>query len=86
MSVRKDEHPKLYEWIGNQNLLRQYDLLTNCIEIALIKGVETFDKYTLSSLNSAAVANIAQFGGRFRQQPIYVGRISRRILRKFQIT
>jgi Fic family protein len=27
----------------------------------------------LWSLNAAAVANIAQFGGRFREQPIYVG-------------
>ena len=56
-----------------QNLLRQYDLLTNCVEIGLSKGIEAFDKYTLWSLNSAAVANIAQFGGRFREQPIYVG-------------
>ena len=27
----------------------------------------------LWSLNAAAVSNIAQFGGRFREQPIYVG-------------
>jgi len=39
----------------------------------LIKGIEAFDKYTLWSLNAAAVANIAQLGGRFRRQPIYVG-------------
>lgn len=73
MSVRKAEHPALYAQIEDQNLLRQYDLLTNCIHIGLVKGVEAFDKYTLWSLNAAAVANIAQFGGRFRQQPIYVG-------------
>ncbi len=54
-------------------MLRQYDLLTNCIEIGLAKGIEAFDKYTLWSLNAAAVSNIAQFGGRFREQPIYVG-------------
>jgi Fic family protein len=59
--------------VQEQNLLRQYDLLTNCIEIGLIKGVEAFDKYTLWTLNAAAVSNIAQFGGRFREQPIYVG-------------
>ena len=47
------------------NLLRQYDLLLNCIEIGLVKGIESFDKYTLWSLNAAAVANIAQFGGRY---------------------
>jgi Fic family protein len=55
------------------NLLRQYDLLLNCIEIGLVKGIESFDKYTLWSLNAAAVANIAQFGGRYRRSPIYVG-------------
>ncbi|HEY6338545.1 MAG TPA: Fic family protein [Candidatus Sulfotelmatobacter sp.] len=37
------------------------------------KGIEAFDKYTLWSLNSAAVSNIAQFGGRYREEPIYVG-------------
>lgn len=54
-------------------MLRQYDLLANCVEIGCNKGIESFDKYTLWSLNGAAVANIAQFGGRFREQPIYVG-------------
>jgi Fic family protein len=31
------------------------------------------DKYTLWALNHVAVANISQFGGRFRKEPIYVG-------------
>lgn len=73
MSVRKAENLELFTQVEEQNLLRQYDLLTNCIEIGLIKGIEAFDKYTLWSLNAAAVANISQFGGRFREQPIYVG-------------
>lgn len=34
MSVRKSELPKLYEWIEEQNLLRQYDLLTNVDALA----------------------------------------------------
>ena len=46
---------------------------SNCIEIGLEKGIESFDKYTLWALNYAAVANIAQFGGRYREEPIYVG-------------
>ena len=41
--------------------------------IGLKKGIEAFDKYTLWSLNYAAVSNIAQFGGRYREEPIYVG-------------
>jgi len=73
MSVREADDPVLFARIQEQNLLRQYDLLTNCVEIAITKGIEAFDKYTLWALNASAVANIAQFGGRFRRQPIYVG-------------
>lgn len=73
MSVREKDNPELYNRIQEHNLLRQYDLLSNCIEIGLEKGIEAFDKYTLWALNYAAVANIAQFGGRFREEPIYVG-------------
>lgn len=73
MSVRQGDDPSLFARVQEQNLLRQYDLLTNCIDVGLRKGIEAFDKYTLWALNAAAVANIAQFGGRFREQPIYVG-------------
>ena len=73
MSVRESDNPELYAKVQEQNLLRQYDLLLNCIEIGLEKEIEAFDKYTLWSLNAAAVANIAQFGGRYREEPIYVG-------------
>ena len=48
------------------------DLLSNCIEIGLKKGHRVFDKYTLWALNYAAVSNISQFGGRYREKPIYV--------------
>src|SRR6195256_2276928 len=73
MSVREKDNPELYKKIQEQNLLRQYDLLANCIEIGLTKGIDAFDKYTLWALNASAVSNITQFGGRFREQPIYVG-------------
>ena len=73
MSVREKDNPDLYTKIQAQNLLRQYDLLSNCVEIGLQKGIEAFDKYTLWALNYVAVANIAQFGGRYREEPIYVG-------------
>jgi hypothetical protein len=73
MSGREKDDPSLYAKIQEQNLLRQYDLLSNCIEIGLTKGIEFFDKYTLWALNYAAPSNISQFGGRFREQPIYVG-------------
>lgn len=73
MSVRERDSPELFARVQEGNLLRQYDLLLNCIEIGLVKGIESFDKYTLWSLNAAAVANIAQFGGRYRRGPIYVG-------------
>jgi Fic family protein len=73
VSVREKDNPELFAKVRAQNLLRQYDLLSNCIEIGLEKGIESFDKYTLWALNYAAVANIAQFGGRYREEPIYVG-------------
>ena len=75
MSVREKDNPDLFRRIQEQNLLRQYDLLSNCIEIGLAdgKGIDAFDKYTLWALNYAAVSNIAQFGGRFREEPVYVG-------------
>jgi Fic family protein len=73
MSVREKDNPDLYSRIQERNLLRQYDLLSNCIEIGVAKGIEAFDKYTLWNLNHTAVSNLAQFGGRFREEPIYVG-------------
>jgi len=73
VSVREKDAPELFEKIRGQNLIRQYDLLSNCIEVGLEKGIESFDKYTLWVLNYTAVANIAQFGGRYREEPIYVG-------------
>jgi Fic family protein len=73
MSVREKDSPELFAKIQEKNLLRQYDLLFNCIEIGFSKGIEAFDKYTLWALNAAAVANVAQFGGRYRRGPIYVG-------------
>jgi Fic family protein len=73
MAVRKLDDPEFYTAIEEKNYLRQYDLLVTCIEIGLKKGIEAFDKYMLWALNSAAIANISQFGGRYRRGPIYVG-------------
>jgi hypothetical protein len=36
MSVREADDPVLFARVQQQNLLRQYDLLWNCIEIALM--------------------------------------------------
>jgi Fic family protein len=73
MFVLEQEEPELYDRIQEQNLNRRYELLTNCIEIGLKEGTTAFDKYMLLALNHVAVANILQFGGRFREEPIYVG-------------
>ncbi len=73
MLVLEREDQELYDRITEANLIRQYDLLTNCIEIGLKQGGRVFDKYMLWDLNHVAVANISQFGGRFREEPIYVG-------------
>jgi len=50
MSVRKADNPELFENVQEKNLLRQYDLLLNCVEIGLEKGIESFDKYMLWAL------------------------------------
>ncbi|NDE90605.1 MAG: Fic family protein [Alphaproteobacteria bacterium] len=73
MIVIEEQDPELYALVQERNLIRQYDLLVNCVEIGLKQGHTSFDKYTLWALNHAAVANISQFGGRFREEPIYVG-------------
>lgn len=73
MALREADNAVLFKKVSEQNLLRQYDLLSNCIEIGLEKGIDSFDKYILWALNYAAVANICQLGGRFREGPIYVG-------------
>ena len=73
MFILEEENSELYDSVQEQNLNRQYELLTNCIEIGLMKGPVSFDKYLLWALNHVAVANISQFGGRFRKEPIYVG-------------
>jgi Fic family protein len=73
MIVSEGSDQALFDWVQEQNLARQYDFLTNCIEIGLKQGHTTLDKYTLWALNHIAVANISQFGGRFREEPIYVG-------------
>ena len=73
MFILKQEDPALHDRVQEKNLNRQYDLLADCIEIGLRKGPAAFSKHLLWSLNHVAVANICQFGGRFRKEPIYVG-------------
>ena len=74
MALRENDDPDLYNRVQEQNLLRQYDLLTNCVEIGLENGIDSFDKYMLWGLNYSAVTNICQLGGRYREGPIYVGK------------
>ena len=73
MIILEKQDPELYERLQEKNLVRQYDLLTNCVEIGIKQGPTALDKYTLWALNHVAVANISQFGGRFREEPIYIG-------------
>ncbi|SIP94005.1 Fic/DOC family protein [Rhizobium sp. RU20A] len=73
MLVTERQFADLYDTILEKNLLRQYDLLTSFIEIGLLQGPQAIDKYMLWALNHTAVAGICQFGGRFREEPIYVG-------------
>jgi hypothetical protein len=47
MLVLEEEDPELYDRVQEQNVLRQYDLMTNCIEIGLKQGPVAFDKYMI---------------------------------------
>lgn len=73
MVVLEQLNQDLFDRTQERNLTRQYDLLLSCIEIGIEKRPAALDKYTLWAFNHAAVANISQFGGRFREEPIYVG-------------
>ena len=73
MIVLESREPELHARLLERNLIRQYDLLANCIEIGLKQGPFAIDNYVLWALNHTAVANISQFGGRYREEPIYVG-------------
>ena len=56
MLVLEQEHQELYDRVQEKNLIRQYDLLTNCIEIGLQFDHTAFDKYMIWALNHVAVA------------------------------
>ena len=73
MIVLKEQDPGLYRQVQEKNLIRQYDLLMDFVEIGIRQGHTAFDKYMLWALNHVAVASLCQFGGRFRKEPIYVG-------------
>jgi hypothetical protein len=47
MIVSEGDDRQLYDLVQEKNLFRQYDLLTNCVEIGLKQGFTAFDKYTL---------------------------------------
>lgn len=75
MLVLEQINAELYDRVQERNLIRQYDYMTNSIEIGILQGPgpQAFDKYFLWALNHVAVANISAFGGRYRSEPIYVG-------------
>ena len=73
MLVLERENQELHDRIQERNLIRQYDLLVDCIEIGLSQGGRIFDRYMLCDLNQVAVANLSHSGGRFRNAPVYVG-------------
>jgi Fic family protein len=73
MLVLEQQDRELYDRVQAQNLTRQYDLMIDCIKVGLQQGHMAFDKYMLWALNHVAVANLSQFGGRYREEPVYVG-------------
>ena len=68
-SEKKDD-PALYTKIQEQNLLRQCDLLSNCIEIGLKKDIEAFDKYALIRRNAEMILKRSGFSSGFHKEGI----------------
>jgi len=60
---------ELYRQLYARNKRRQYDLMRDCAEIVISHGIEAFDKYMLWALNAAAMSNLDQFCGRYREVP-----------------
>lgn len=73
MLVLEEQDADLYSLMQGRNLARQYDLLADLVAVGIRQGPSSLDKYVLWALNHVAVATISQFGGRFREEPIYVG-------------
>lgn len=76
MSVRWADDPSLFARVREQDLLRQYDLSTNCIEIGLRKGIEAFrsSKATVARLVQLATTSFAFVTARCcraRRSPYY---------------
>lgn len=44
MVVLEESDPDLFEQVQERNLLRQYDLLANCIELSFKQGPFALDK------------------------------------------
>jgi len=60
---------ELYRRFYASNLRRQFDLMHDCADIVIAKGIEAFDKYMIWALNAAAMSNLDQFCGRYRECP-----------------
>ena len=54
MIVLEQEDQELYDRVQEKNLIRQYDLRTNYIEVGLEQNHTAFDKYMLWALNHVA--------------------------------
>lgn len=73
MRILPAENEELSAIVRNQNIGRQYGVLINSITIGIEKGPSSFDKYLMWTLNHVAVANLHDFGGRFREGNVSVG-------------
>ena len=57
--VSSRENPALFTKIQEHNLLRQYDLLSNCIEIGLQKGIRVSEEATRSRRGRRRYCHVA---------------------------
>ncbi len=73
MFILERDDQELFEKVHEQNLNRQYSLLTDCIEIGLIKGPAPLDKFLIWTLNHVAEAGSSQMGRGLKPNPFMLG-------------
>ncbi len=65
-----------YRYFHDRNLLRQYDLLKDCVALALKQGVHVPEARLLFDLNHTATVNLSEHAGRPRPHDVVIRRSS----------
>ena len=74
MIVDEAQNPDLHRFIHDSNLLRQYDLLEDCVTIALETNSHYPDHQLLRNLNQTAVVHLSEHAGVYRPHDVRINK------------